>query len=417
MERDCDSAIARAEAENWGYHRLLHHLAQAEIQDRRTRKIERVLKGADIPADYAFARFDEAKMPEKARRMLPTLMSGDFVRRGDNLVAGGFQDRGKSGFAGALIRELAERHGMKVLFIPAFKLAARLVAAKREMKLVKILAKLNRYDAIQVDELGGYVDFAQEEIDVLFTFFGERYEKQKSVFVTTNLAFSEWGLVFKNPMTATAIVDRFVHRCVILEFTAPASARRRPTGARPPPDLSPSGPGNAGPKGSAAVGRHQVPGPALSTTPSSSNATSILNPRPVSSHDRPTSSPSRRSRSSGTNPAFAAAPSSSCSAFVRFQLAFSFAFTSSRSLSSAWRIRACFFSDVIGLTPLFNANAGILSSRSKPYLEFQGPKVPSASPSLPESAIPVDQAGACGALGFCPRRRPRHRKCIRQQHP
>ena len=87
------------------------------------------------------------------------------------------------------------------------------------------MAKLNRFDIVLVDELGGYVDFTQGEVDVLFSFFGERYEKQRSVFVTTNLAFGEWEKVFKNPMTATAVVDRLVHRCVLLEFPAKRSIR------------------------------------------------------------------------------------------------------------------------------------------------------------------------------------------------
>ena len=78
---------------------------------------------------------------------------------------------------------------------------------------------------IVVDELGGYVDFSQGEVDVLFSFFGERYEKQRSVFITTNLAFSEWEKVFKNPMTATAVVDRIVHRCVLLECPGKKSIR------------------------------------------------------------------------------------------------------------------------------------------------------------------------------------------------
>ena len=82
-----------------------------------------------------------------------------------------------------------------------------------------------RFDVIVVDELGGYVDFSQGEVDVLFSFFGERYEKQRSVFITTNLAFSEWEKVFKNPMTATAVVDRIVHHCVLLEFSGKKSIR------------------------------------------------------------------------------------------------------------------------------------------------------------------------------------------------
>ena len=225
MERELESALVRAEAENWGYRRLLQHLAEAEVQDCRARKIERLLKYSGLPPSETFARFDEAKMPEKARRMLPTLLSGDFVRRGDNLVAVGLPGRGKTGFSAALARELIERHQLKVLFVPAFKLAARLLAAKRDLKLVPALSKLNSFDVVLVDELGGYADFTQGEVDVLFSFFGERYEKQRSVFITTNLSFGEWEKVFKNPMTATAVVDRIVHRCVLLEFSGKKSIR------------------------------------------------------------------------------------------------------------------------------------------------------------------------------------------------
>jgi DNA replication protein DnaC len=225
MERECESAITRAEAENWGYARLLHYLAEAEVQDCRARKIARLLKYSGLPPTETFARFDETRIPEKPRRMLSTLLSGDFVRRGDNLVAIGLPGRGKTGYCAGLGRELIERHQMKVLFIPAFKLAARLLAAKRDLKLVAAIAKLNTFDAVIVDELGGYVDLNQGEVDVLFSFFGDRYEKKRSVFVTTNLAFSEWDKVFKNPMTATAIVDRLIHRCVLLEFPGKKSIR------------------------------------------------------------------------------------------------------------------------------------------------------------------------------------------------
>ena len=227
MERECEGALVRAEAENWGYRRFLLHLAEAEVQDCRARKIARLLKSSSLPPSETFARFDEAKMPEKARRMLPTLLSGDFVRRGDNLVAVGLPGRGKTGFCAALGRELIERHQLKVLFVPAFKLAARLLAAKRDLKLVPALAKLNRFDVVLVDELGGYVDFSQGEVDVLFSFFGERHEKQRSVFITTNLSFGEWDKVFKNPMTATAVVDRIIHRCVLLEFQGKTSIREQ----------------------------------------------------------------------------------------------------------------------------------------------------------------------------------------------
>ena len=62
---------------------------------------------------------------------------------------------------------------------------------------------------------------------MLFSFFGERHEKQRSVFITTNLSFGEWDKVFKNPMTATAVVDRIIHRCVLLEFQGKTSIREQ----------------------------------------------------------------------------------------------------------------------------------------------------------------------------------------------
>jgi DNA replication protein DnaC len=225
MEREFESALTRAEAENWGYLRLLHYLAETEAQEVRARKIDRLLKSSGLPITETFARFDETRIAEKPRRMLPTLLSGDFVRRGDNLVAIGLPGRGKTGYCAALARELVERHQMRALFIPAFKLAGRLLAAKRDLKLTAALAKLNGFDIVVVDELGGYVDLTQGEVDVLFSFFGERYEKQRSVFVTTHLAFGEWDKVFKNPMTATAVVDRLIHRCVLLEFPGKTSIR------------------------------------------------------------------------------------------------------------------------------------------------------------------------------------------------
>ena len=63
----------------------------------------------------------------------------------------------------------------------------------------------------------GYVQQAREEMEVLFTFLAERYEK-KSVIITSNLVFSQWDQIFKDPMTTMAAIDRLVHHATILEF-------------------------------------------------------------------------------------------------------------------------------------------------------------------------------------------------------
>jgi DNA replication protein DnaC len=116
-----------------------------------------------------------------------------------------------------------------VLFVPAFKLVQRLLAAKRDLELEATLRRLDRFDAVILDDLG-YVQQSREEMEVLFTFFAERYER-KSVLITSNLVFSEWDRIFQDPMTTACAIDRLVHHAVILElsgksFRADAAKRR-----------------------------------------------------------------------------------------------------------------------------------------------------------------------------------------------
>lgn len=113
--------------------------------------------------------------------------------------------------------ELITRHQLQILFTPTFKLVTQLLAAKRDLKLPNLLARLDRFDAVILDDLG-YLQQSREEMEVLFTFLAERYEK-RSVIITSNLVFSQWDQIFKDPMTTMAAIDRLVHHATILEFT------------------------------------------------------------------------------------------------------------------------------------------------------------------------------------------------------
>ena len=217
IAREHDQAIARAEAENWGYPRFLSYLFEAEANDRLQRKIQRQLKDANLPAGKNLESLDEHKLPDKVRRQLPTLLEADFVRRGDNLLCFGLAGRGKTHFVAALAREWICRHQLQVLFVPAFRLVAQLLLAKRDLKLPQAINRLQRFDAVLIDDLG-YIQQAPEEMEVLFHFLAERYER-KTVVITSNLVFSQWDQIFKNPMTTMAAVDRLVHHATILEFT------------------------------------------------------------------------------------------------------------------------------------------------------------------------------------------------------
>jgi DNA replication protein DnaC len=217
LAREHASVLARAEAENWGYRRFLLHLMETEANERLRRRIERQIKQSGLPGGKTLGTLDEVRLPEKIRRQLPTLLEADLVRRGDNLLCFGLPGRGKSHLVAALGREWIQRHQLKVLFVPTFKLVGQLLVAKRDLKLTAALAKLAHYDAVIINDLG-YVPQGREETDVLFTFLAERYEK-KSVVITSNLVFSQWDQIFKDPMTTMAAVDRLVHHAVILEFT------------------------------------------------------------------------------------------------------------------------------------------------------------------------------------------------------
>jgi DNA replication protein DnaC len=112
------------------------------------------------------------------------------------------------------------QHGYRVLFTPTFALVQRLLAAKRDLRLEKELGALDSFDAVILDDIG-YVQQSRDEMEVLFTFLAERYER-KSVILTSNLLFSEWDRIFKDPMTTAAAIDRLVHHSVILEMTGPS---------------------------------------------------------------------------------------------------------------------------------------------------------------------------------------------------
>ncbi len=119
-------------------------------------------------------------------------------------------------------------HGERVLFTPCYKLIQRLLEAKQKLQLASELKKLDQYAAVVLDDLG-YVRQSREEMEVLFTFFAERYER-RSVMISSNLVFSKWEGIFHDPLTAMAAVDRLVHHSVILEFQG--DTQRNPKGSK-----------------------------------------------------------------------------------------------------------------------------------------------------------------------------------------
>ena len=230
--------VARAERENWGYKRLLQHLCESEEQDRRERKMQRLLKASGLPDGKTLGNLDEKLLPAKIQRLLPTLLEGHFVERAENILAFGLPGRGKTHFLAAVGRELILRHRYPVLFTPTFKLVQQLLVAKQQLRLDSELKRLDRYPIIILDDLG-YVQQDRQEMEVLFTFLAERYER-RSVLISSNLVFSKWDQIFKDPMTTMAAIDRLVHHAMILEFNG-ESVRAQKAQGRDKPQVNPPG--------------------------------------------------------------------------------------------------------------------------------------------------------------------------------
>lgn len=210
---------ATAEREGWGFERFLTHLVEIELSERRRRRIERLVKDSHLPPDKTLATLDMARLPAPIRRTVAVLCEGAFSERGDNVLAFGLPGRGKTHVLAAIGHELV-RKGVRVLFIAAYALVQRLLAARRVLALEKMLRELDGYDVIVLDDIG-YIQQDREEMEVLFTFLAERYER-RSVMISSNLVFSQWDRIFKDAMTTAAAIDRLVHHSVILELTGPS---------------------------------------------------------------------------------------------------------------------------------------------------------------------------------------------------
>jgi DNA replication protein DnaC len=231
--RSCFEERARhAEQETLSYERYLLELMERECQVRRQNRIERFLRQSRIPLEKDLAGFDLKRLPAKVGRQVKTLLDGTFVGRKENVLCFGKPGSGKTHLLCAIAQELI-RGNRKVYFASCSLLVQELLIAKRDLKLNRAIKRLAGYEALILDDLG-YVQQSREEMEVLFTLLAERYERG-SVLITSNLPFSKWEAIFKDPMTTAAAIDRLVHHSVILELNIPSYRMEHAKRAKPAP--------------------------------------------------------------------------------------------------------------------------------------------------------------------------------------
>src|SRR5215211_9006908 len=217
-----EDVAVRAVREGRSHEAFLHELARLECEHRTEQRRLRRTRESGLPLEKTFATLQLVPFGPRLTQQIEQLRRGTFVQEAVNVVAVGAPGTGKSHLAAAVGHELIAQ-GQTVYWSSTAALVQRLLAAKRDLCLPRELAKLDRFACLILDDIG-YVQHNRDEMEVLFTLLAERYER-KSVIITTNLVFSDWTRIFKDPLTTMAAIDRVVHHSVILDLMGVESYR------------------------------------------------------------------------------------------------------------------------------------------------------------------------------------------------
>ena len=252
----------RAAKEGVSHEAYLYELARLETEQRTQRRTARLVRASGLPVEKTFRTLALSRLSPSLQLQLERLKNASFLETATNIIAIGKPGVGKSHCMAAVGYAVIEA-GYPVLWTPTSTLVQRLLAAKRDLRLPQELSKLDKFACVILDDIG-YVQQDRDEMEVLFTFLAERYER-KSVIITTNLVFSEWERIFKNPMTTMAAIDRLVHHSVILDMMSVESYRAEVASQQHLPSARPKRPSSG-----------QAPLSEVLASPPSSEAPSVV---------------------------------------------------------------------------------------------------------------------------------------------
>jgi len=204
-----DTIVEKAEADKSSYPSFLDHLLEEEVAAKDKRRIQTAMKTAGLPVAKTIEEYDFSFHPKLNRKHVMSLFDLDFIRQKENAIFLGPPGVGKTHLAISLAIK-ACYHGFKVYFTTMDTLMRKLneTQSKRKAYLTSSL--------VVVDEVG-YLPVDSKQAYLFFQFVSHRYEKSSTI-ITSNKSFGDWQELFGDPVIATAILDRLLHHCKVVNI-------------------------------------------------------------------------------------------------------------------------------------------------------------------------------------------------------
>lgn len=204
-----DSILNQAETDKISYLAFLDHLLEEEVAAKDKRRIETAMKTAGLPSAKTIEEYDFAFHPDLNKKQVMSLFDLDFIRKKENAIFLGPPGVGKTHLAISLAIK-ACYHGFKVYFTTMDILMRKLkeTQSKGKAYLTSTL--------VVVDEVG-YLPVDSKEAYLFFQFVSNRYEKNSTI-ITSNKSFGDWQELFGDAVIATAILDRLLHHCKVVNI-------------------------------------------------------------------------------------------------------------------------------------------------------------------------------------------------------
>lgn len=187
---------------------ILSYIFKMERERRVNSRIANLIKSAGFPTIKNIEDYDTSQLKLPPQLTFDELKSLDFIRDKHTLIMHGICGSGKT-MLSICIGMLACQNHMNVKFYTLSQLAEKLKTMSDTGRLESFLDSLKHLDLLIIDEWG-YTSFDSASANLIYRVIADSYE-QKSLIITTNIAFSEWGKLFADNQIAAAIIDRIVH--------------------------------------------------------------------------------------------------------------------------------------------------------------------------------------------------------------